>query len=119
MSGSPLGDRGEALAAEFLQARGWSILDRNYRVGRKEVDLVAHRGGVVAFIEVKTRSSERFGHPLDAITARKQREISEVATAWLVAHGRTDAICRYDAVAVTFASDSTPVIKHLEDAWGI
>ncbi|HEX6926420.1 MAG TPA: YraN family protein [Longimicrobiaceae bacterium] len=117
--GSPLGDRGEALAAERLEAEGWQILDRNYRVGRREVDLVARRGEVVAFVEVKTRRSGRFGHPLEAITRHKQREIAAVADAWIAAHGRAGEVYRFDAIAITFAPDTSPRVEHLEDAWGV
>jgi uncharacterized protein (TIGR00252 family) len=88
MSGKPLGDRGEALAARHLAQAGWRILDRNFRVGRKEIDLVARRGEVVAFVEVKTRAGLGFGHPLEAITWRKRREIQQVAAAWIDRHGR-------------------------------
>lgn len=119
MSGKPLGDRGEALAAQFLEGGGWRILGRNFRVGRKEVDLVARRGEVVAFIEVKTRSGDVFGHPLEAITARKRREIEQVANTWIQRYGEADDAYRFDAVAVVISPGSAPEIEHLEDAWGI
>ena len=77
------GWEGEELARRFLQRRGWRILDRRFRMGRLEIDLVARRGAVVAFIEVKTRFSDAFGSPLEAVTAAKQREISRVAGAWI------------------------------------
>ena len=83
----PLGDRGEQLAARYLADRGWMILHRNYRIGHREIDLVARRDEVVAFIEVKTRGGLGYGHPLEAITRKKQREIQLVASAWIEAHG--------------------------------
>jgi putative endonuclease len=84
----PLGDRGERLAAEHLERAGWTILARNFGVGHRGVDLVARRGEVVAFVEVKTRAGLGYGHPLEAITALKRREIQRVAQIWVERHGR-------------------------------
>ena len=113
----PLGDRGERLAAEYLEAAGWTILARNFRLGHREVDLVARRGEVVAFVEVKTRAGLGYGHPLEAITARKRREIQQVAQVWLERHGRDGDVYRYDAVAVLIVDGAEPMIEHVEDAW--
>lgn len=113
----PLGDRGERLAAEYLERAGWTILARNYRLGHREVDLVAQRGEVVAFVEVKTRAGLGYGHPLEAITARKRREIQQVAQAWVNAHGREGDTYRYDAIAVLIIDGAAPEIEHIEDAW--
>ncbi|HET6762539.1 MAG TPA: YraN family protein, partial [Longimicrobiaceae bacterium] len=67
MSTKTLGDRGEEMAARYLAAGGWTVVSRNYRRGRKEIALVARRGEVVAFVEVKTRAGLGYGHPLEAI----------------------------------------------------
>ncbi|HET7274594.1 MAG TPA: YraN family protein [Longimicrobiaceae bacterium] len=117
MSGKPLGDRGEALAARYLERGGWTILSRNFRMGRKEIDLVAHRGEVVAFVEVKTRSGRGYGHPLEAITWKKRREIQQVAAAWVDRHGRPEYTYRFDAVAVQAMAGREPILDHVEDAW--
>lgn len=117
MSGKPLGDRGEALAAAFLERNGWRVLNRNFRMGRKEIDLVARLGEVVAFVEVKTRAGSGYGHPLEAITWKKRREIQQVAAAWVERHGRQDDTYRFDAVAVLVGAGSPPRIEHVEDAW--
>jgi len=113
----PLGDRGERLAAEHLERRGWTILARNFRVGHREVDLVARRGGIVAFVEVKTRAGLGYGHPLEAITPQKRREIQQVAQIWVERHGRPGDEYRYDAIAVLIVDGGGPVIEHVEDAW--
>jgi putative endonuclease len=113
----PLGDRGERLAAEHLEHAGWSVLARNFRVGHREVDLVARRGEVVAFIEVKTRAGLGYGHPLEAITALKRREIQRVAQVWVERHGREGDVYRYDAVSVLIIAGGEPMIEHVEDAW--
>ena len=117
MATKPLGDRGERLAAEHLERAGWIIVDRNFRMGRKEIDLVARRGEVVAFVEVKTRAGLGYGHPLEAITWRKRREIHQVATAWIERHGRPGEVYRFDAVAVRLGAGGSPELEHVEDAW--
>src|SRR5215217_2849709 len=113
----PLGDRGERMAADFLERAGWTILARNFRLGHREVDLVARRGEVVAFVEVKTRAGLGYGHPLEAITALKRREIQRVAQIWVERHGREGDVYRYDAVAVLILAGGEPEIEHVEDAW--
>ncbi|MET0399276.1 MAG: YraN family protein [Longimicrobiaceae bacterium] len=113
----PLGDRGEEIAARHLAERGWTVLDRNYRLGRKEIDLVARRGETVAFVEVKTRGGRGYGHPLEAITWKKRREIGQVAQAWIDRHGCNGDVYRFDAVAVLVGGGGEPVVEHVEDAW--
>lgn len=115
----PLGDRGEQLAAGFLAERGWEVLHRNYRIGHREIDLVVKRDGVVAFVEVKTRGGLGYGHPLEAITRKKQREIQQVAAAWIETYGTPQYTYRFDAVAILLPAGGEPVIEHVEDAWRI
>lgn len=112
-----LGDRGEVLAARFMERAGWSIVDRNFRMGRKEIDLIARRGEIVAFVEVKTRSGLGYGHPLEAITWKKRREIQQVAAAWIDRKGGPGDVYRFDAVAVQVRAGGEPLIEHVEDAW--
>lgn len=116
---SALGPRGEAIAAQHLEWAGWIVVDRNFRAGRKEIDLVARRGGVVAFVEVKARRSARFGDPLDAITPRKQREVEEVASVWIQRHGREGDVYRFDAIAIRLKPGAAPSVEHVENAWGL
>lgn len=116
-SAAELGRRGEALAASFFEAAGWSVLQRNYRAGRKEVDLVVCRGPVVAFVEVKTRRGLGFGHPLEAITRRKRREIAHVARSWRRDHPGMGSVLRFDAVAVCVDGAGRVSIDHVPDAW--
>ena len=110
------GRRGEALAAALLRRRGWRILGRNWRFHHKEIDLVAERGGVVAFVEVKTRSGDAFGHPLEAVTVRKRRELAVAARGWIARHGCRGQTYRFDAVWVLREGDRVSV-RHVEDAW--
>jgi putative endonuclease len=117
VSGKPLGDRGEREAAAFLERAGWAILDRNFRMGHKEIDLVARRGGVVAFVEVKARAGLGYGHPLEAITWKKRREIQQVAAAWISRHARPGDVYRFDAIAVMLPAGGQLALEHVEDAW--
>jgi len=113
-----LGRRGEALAVRMLQGRGWRILARNYRAGRREVDVVARRGALVAFIEVKTRSGPGFGSPQAAVTRLKRREIEVVALDFLTRHIRDDVDVRFDVVAVRVYQPGGPAsVEYIEDAW--
>ncbi|HEX6940744.1 MAG TPA: YraN family protein [Longimicrobiales bacterium] len=114
-----LGRAGEALAARWLVGHGWTLLARNFRLGRKEVDLVARRGPVVAFIEVKTRAGPGWGHPLESITRAKRAEIEAVARAWVARHGRPGDVYRFDAVAVLRGASGEWTLEHVEDAWRI
>lgn len=112
------GRRFEEAAARHLRARGYRILARNYRFGRREVDLVAEREGVVVFVEVKGRSRSDCGHPLTAITRRKRRDVEVAARAWL--RGNPDfAGVRFDAVSIEAGGEDSRgwCITHVEDAW--
>jgi putative endonuclease len=112
-----LGLRGEDIAARHLEGAGWRVLARNWRFGHKEIDLIARRGHTVAFIEVKTRTRLRWGHPLCAIDGRKRAEIERVARVWLARHGRPDDEFRFDAVAVYRGAAGVLEVEHVEDAW--
>jgi putative endonuclease len=91
-----LGRSGEDLAAAYYRRRGYDVLDRNYRCAGGELDLVLRRGRVVVFCEVKTRSGDRYGTPIEAVHPLKQQRIRRAAANWLVARrpGRIDV--RFD-----------------------
>ena len=91
---------GESLAVAHLSARGYNILERNYRAVRGEIDLIAQDGDFIVFVEVKTRRSLRFGLPQTAVTTQKQRQISKVALAYLQAKNLFDTPCRFDVIAI-------------------
>ena len=109
---------GEDAAATYLAARGWRILGRNVRYGRTgEIDIVAERDGVLAFVEVKTRSSTAFGTPGEAVTPRKQARIRALARHWLMATSPGAATIRFDVVEVMRSGGGPPRITHLEGAF--
>jgi putative endonuclease len=111
------GVQGEQEAASFLESRGWEILAHRFRMGRLEIDLIARRGRLVSFIEVKTRRGEAFGTPFQAVTWGKQREIVRVARAWMDRHGTSGDIYRFDVVGVMHGPHGVATIQHLEDAF--
>ncbi|HKJ02324.1 MAG TPA: YraN family protein [Longimicrobiales bacterium] len=115
-----LGRWGEARAARFLEARGWTVLARNYRFGRREVDLVVRRADLVVFVEVKTRAGALYGAPLEAVTRLKRREIEAVAAHFLRHHGLDGAQVRFDALGIVVRREGprpTVEIEHVADAW--
>ncbi len=114
-----LGRRGERIAERALIGRGYRILDRNWRCREGEIDLVARDGDALVFVEVKTRSSDAFGHPFEAITAAKLARLRRLASAWLAAGGQRTAIgsagrIRIDAIAVLAPRDAPATLEHLE-----
>lgn len=112
------GRRAEELAAAHLAARGWRVLDRNWRFHHKELDIIAQRDGVVAFVEVKARGAACWGHPLEAITPAKRRDLNTAARAWIAARGPRGARYRFDAAVVIRNGDST-TLEYFEDAWRV
>lgn len=96
-----LGKSGEALVADYLIQKGYSIIDRNWRIKSGEIDLIASNSeSVIVFVEVKTRSTESFGHPLEAINEAKQSRLMRLALAWLLANKKWNNPYRIDCAAV-------------------
>ena len=100
-----LGSGGEDLAAAWYEDQGYEVLERNWRRREGEVDLIVRRGRTVAFCEVKTRSSDRFGTGAESVLAAKQRRIRRLASRWLSeltpASGRSRVEVRFDVVSIT------------------
>ena len=110
-----LGRRGEELAATYLTAAGIDVIDRNWRCPEGEIDLVAVEGSTLVIVEVKTRSSLDYGHPLEAITPDKLARLYLLASKWRHAQGRQYASFRVDAVSVLDDGAGLPVIEHLRE----
>ena len=118
------GPLGERLAAAYLEGKGYTVLDRNYRFSREEIDLVCFApaarpedGGWIVFVEVKTRRGTGFGRPEAAVDEAKQRAIMRVAEAYLHERRLMAALCRFDVVAVLLGGGE-PEIEHFENAFG-
>jgi len=118
-----LGLRGERIAEEWLVRKGWRVVERRFRSGHRDIDLVVERAGaegrVIAFVEVKTRVSSGYGGPLGAVHWRKQREMARAARDWM-SHQRWNPapIFRFDVVGVIYGQGPTEVI-HVENAFQV
>lgn len=115
---NPLAVKGEDIAVEFLKKNNYSILERNFRKQYGEIDIIAldkseGKGNeILVFVEVKTRSSQKFGTPLEAISKRKIHEITKTGYYYKLVHPSLPDALRIDAVAIEIESDNT--IKTLE-----
>jgi putative endonuclease len=115
-----IGRLGEAIAARHLYAHGAKILYRNFRAkGGGEVDLVARHGHVLCFAEVKTRTSDAYGRPADAVTLAKQELISRGAKAWLQLLQNPSIVWRCDIVEVYLQEGVPPRVIWLQHAFEI
>lgn len=119
--GEPIGPAGERIAAEHLVALGYEIVERNYRTRWGELDIVARRGSILAFCEVKTRrAGGRAGGPLDAVSRSKQVRVRRMASSWLAQ--RRDRpyaqTVRFDAIGITVDGGGRLLaLDHLEGAF--
>ena len=105
-----LGALGEDAAQRWYEALGVETVDRNWRVREGEIDLVLRRGPLIVFCEVKTRSSDRFGVPFEAVTAVKQRRLRVLAARWLADHPTRRGEVRFDVASVTPGGESPAVV---------
>lgn len=108
-----LGRHGESLAVAYLEDDGYRIVDRNWRCKQGELDIVAERDGVLIFVEVKTRSSLAFGHPLEAVTARKLARIRRLIGAWCAEHRPRARSIRIDVIGIVYRPEDPAVLDHL------
>jgi putative endonuclease len=111
-----IGAMGEDAAAAWYRTRGFEVVDRNWRVRGGEIDLVLRRGRTIVFCEVKTRSSHRFGAPVEAVTTTKQRRLRGLAAQWLTAHPSLRGEVRFDVASVTPAG-AIPAVTVVEAAF--
>ena len=100
MNRKALGDMGERWAREYLEARGYRLLETNYRCRKGEVDIVAEHEGCLVFVEVRTRSGPGFGTPEESVTAAKQRRLAALALTYVQSHRGLPSDWRIDVVAI-------------------
>lgn len=116
-----VGRYGERVAAEHLVSSGLAILDRNWRCGDGELDIVARDGDALVFVEVKTRSSTAFGDPAEAVSAVKAARIRRLAMLWLEANRALPAAARrqlrFDVVSVLRGSAGAATVRHMRAAF--
>jgi putative endonuclease len=111
------GYAGERLVRAYLERRGWHIEAHRFRMGHHDLDLVARRASLVAFIEVKTRRSTRFGSALESVGWRKRAILARLGELWRSRFGRPGDRYRFDVVVVQEEGSSCPQVTHIEDAF--
>ena len=111
------GKLGEECAANFLEAKGYSIVARNFRIRSAEIDIIAKVDNVIVFVEVKARSNIRHGLPSEAVTLRKQKKIIEAASIFL--QDFPDYACRFDVVEVYLTGERVKEVNHIENAFEV
>ena len=111
-----LGDWGEERAAEFLQAQGYRIVERNWRCSLGELDLIAWEGECLAFIEVRTRRGRAYGAPEESITSVKRAKLIALSQTYMQRHPHLQCNWRIDVVAVELGRTSMPRINLIRNA---
>ena len=113
-----LGQRAEALAASYLEERGYRVVVRNWRRPECELDMVVSQDDLCIFVEVRSRTGIESGHPLETVTASKRARILRAARLYMDEEKPQAASFRFDVVGVTFGKDEQPTeIVHIEDAF--
>jgi putative endonuclease len=117
-----LGQRGEALAAAFMEDQGYVVRERNWRCSAGEIDIVAEDGDCLVFVEVRTRRGRKYGTPEESVTPAKQAKLVEVAQTYLQEHS-WDSDWRIDVVAVEMTSGGkllrVELIENAVTDWGL
>jgi putative endonuclease len=112
------GQLGERIAERWLRRDGWVVVNRRFKNGRRDIDLVVRRDQTVAFVEVKARKGDDFGGPVEAVNWRKQRELARSAKVWIDRHGQSAEDYRFDVVGVLVQGDRVRV-RHVPGAFAI
>jgi len=110
-----LGEEGEKIAIQYLKSKGYIIHHKNWRMSHLEADVIAEHKNELVFVEVKTRSSNQFGEPEDAVDYKKEKDLIRLAAIYLD-HLQQEVLSRFDIISIIL-SDSESNITHFEDAF--
>jgi putative endonuclease len=110
-----LGQRGEEIACKALEKEGYHILDKNFRCRQGEIDIIAEERGVICFVEVKSRFSESFGLPVEAVTGRKQKKLLAAAVIYLEKKKIKSQDLRFDVVSIDLKTEKASILKNAFD----
>lgn len=116
MSAAMTGGRGEKTAAAFLEARGYRIIERNFRGERYEIDIIAEQKNTIVFCEVKTARSRAFGPATEWVTPVKISHIAQAANEYIASHDISGRAFRFDVIGITISRGRT-MIDHIENAF--
>ena len=112
------GELGERIAERWLRRQGWRVVQRRYRSGHRDIDLVVERDGTVAFVEVKARRGSQFGDPVEAVNWSKQKQLIRSASTWIDRHGKPSECYRFDVVGVLVEGERVRV-RHIANAFSL
>ena len=112
-----IGDSGEELARAYLFKKGYRILEQNYKVSFGEIDIIAEKSNCICFVEVKSRKSNKYGTPEEAITRYKQKKIVKVAQLYIKQKRIKDKYFRFDVIVVVFNNYLLKEIKHITNVF--
>lgn len=115
---NPIGKKGENIAAEYLKKKGYQILERNFRKGYGEIDIICTKNNVLVFVEVKTRTSNSYGAPLESITHWKLKPLLKTAQYFSMLHPELPEQLRLDAISVIIDNTGKSIIEHVENISG-
>jgi putative endonuclease len=109
------GQQGELLAAQYLQRQGYQIIERNYRFGRYEIDIIAQKENFLIIVEVKTKTNLSYGSPADEVTPKKAAQVANAAVEYMYQNQWKGEV-RYDIIAVVLNGPKA-TIEHIKDAF--
>lgn len=112
-----LGDRGETIACRALKKRGYKVLKKNYRTKLGEIDIIGLEGETIVFIEVKTRTSDKYGSAADAVDIHKQKRIRKIAASFLLKYKLRDKMCRFDVVCIDIQQSGKPIVEIMQNVF--
>lgn len=113
------GKEAETAAERFLRRKGYTILDRNVRFGRGELDIVARIGETLVFVEVKARRTDHYGGASYAVTPQKERQLIQLAARYLAYRQLANQTCRFDVLLYHAEASGRPVLEHVERAFDV
>ena len=117
MNNKILGNKGEEAAAQYLENHGYFIRERNYRAKTGEIDIIASKGDIVSFVEVKTRGSLRYGAPAEAVNYYKQRKIVRTAQSYIRYKGLQNYSYRFDVLEILAPKSGSMSFRLIENAF--
>lgn len=113
----PLGQWGEEVALKYLKRKKYKVVNKGLRLLRGEIDVIAYDKKILVFIEVKTRSSQKFGFPEESVTLSKQKQIKKLAQGYLTSHNIEDVECRFDVLSINLDENKNCFIRHIKNAF--
>ena len=112
-----LGNRGERVAVRYLRGRGYKILMCNFRTAGGGIDIIARKGDLLVFVEVKTRSSDQYFAPHRQVNEGKQRRLTRAARTYLAHYKDRQPPCRFDVISIVWRKGQEPEVEHIVNAF--